>query len=426
MENKVEKKNSKGRYIIYTIFIIYLIVLFKIVLFKYIPLVDIIKGDIGTSFRSANLIPFKTILEFFSIGMEDNSLLWAFSNIFGNICIFMPLGYLLPLFFEKLRSLKNVVIATLALSLFFELSQYFGYLGSLDIDDLILNTLGGVSGFLVYIVIKKLISDEKKLNQATIILSAIACIGAFTIAREQFGSLLGLTSHEVTTIGQENIPQRQPDIIGTYLNTKDEKIYMYKGMVAEDSSDIDFLEKVNVEINDETKFYCTEIDELKNESIITYKELSKEEFFKYESYSILKVWYDESNNDIVDTIEVSKKLSTSGSVVTIESNEKKEINGDIEEINNKGIVINLITVQEFENGSSVSVVGRDEHANLIKVEFSSDAKFTLNIGKANGDIIERKDCTKEDIKIKDTVALKGTKKGDIFIADDIEITRVVE
>jgi glycopeptide antibiotics resistance protein len=426
MENKVEKKNSKGRYILYTIFIIYLIVLFKIVLFKYEPLVDIIKGDIGTSFRSANLIPFKTILEFFSIGMEDNSLLWAFSNIFGNICIFMPLGYLLPLFFEKFRSLKNVVIATLALSLFFELSQYFGYLGSLDIDDLILNTLGGVSGYLVYIVIKKLISDEKKLNQATIILSAIACIGAFTIAREQFGSLLGLTSHEVTTIGQENIPQRQPDIIGTYLNTKDEKIYMYKGMVAEDSSDIDFLEKVNVEINDETKFFSTEIDELKNESIITYKELSKEEFLKYKSYSILKVWYDESNNDIVDTIEVSKKLSTSGSVVTIESNEKKEINGDIEEINNRGIVINLITVQEFENGSSVSVVGRDEHANLIKVEFSSDAKFTLNIGKANGDIIERKDCTKEDIKIKDTVALKGTKKGDIFIAVDIEITRVVE
>jgi glycopeptide antibiotics resistance protein len=73
MENKVEKKNSKGRYILYTIFIIYLIVLFKIVLFKYEPLVDIIKGDIGTSFRSANLIPFKTILEFFSIGMEDNS-----------------------------------------------------------------------------------------------------------------------------------------------------------------------------------------------------------------------------------------------------------------------------------------------------------------------------------------------------------------
>ncbi|RDY27699.1 VanZ family protein [Romboutsia weinsteinii] len=426
MENKVEKKNSKGRYILYIIFITYLVVLFKIVLFKYEPLADIIKGDIGADFRSANLIPFKTILDFFSIGMKDNSLLWAFSNIFGNVCIFMPLGYLLPLFFEKFRSLKNIVIVALAVSMFFELSQYFGYLGSLDIDDLILNTLGGVSGYLVYVGIKKLTSNDKKLNQVTIILSAIACIGAFTIAREQFGSLLGLTNHEVTTIGQENLPQREPDIMGTYLNTKNEKIYMYKGMVAENSSDIDFSEKLNVEINDKTKFYCTEIDELKNESIITYKELSKEEFLKYESYSILKVWYDESDNGIVDTIEVSKKIPTSGSAVTIESNEKKEIHGDVEEVNNRGVVINLITVQESENGSSISVVGKDEHANLIKVEFSSDAKFTLNIGKANGDIIERKDCKKEDIQTKDTVALKGTKNGEVFIADDIEITRVVE
>lgn len=422
----MENKNNKGRYILYTIFIIYLIVLFKIVLFKYEPLANIIKGDIRMTFRSANLMPFKTILDFLNIGVKNNSLLWAFSNIFGNICIFMPLGYLLALFSKKFRSLKNVTIAALALSMFFEVSQYFGYLGSLDIDDLILNTLGGISGYLVYIGIKKLISDEKKLNQVTIVLSAISCMAAFIIAREQFGNLLGLNIQEVTTIGQENIPQRDPDIIGTYLNMKDEKIHMYKGIVAENSSDIEFLEKISVEINDETKFYYTEIEESKNESSINYKELSKEEFAKYESYSILKIWYDEDNKDVVDTIELSKKIDTSGEVMTIEANEKKEIHGDVEGINNKGIVINLITVQEFEDGSSVAVVGKDDNANLINVEFSDDAKFILNLSKPNGDLVERKACTKEDIEVKDTVLLKGIKKGDIFIAEDIEVTRIVE
>ena len=112
--------------------------------------------------------------------------------------------------------------------------------------------------------------------------------------------------------------------------------------------------------------------------------------------------------------------------MTIEANEKKEIHGDVEGINNKGIVINLITVQEFEDGSSVAVVGKDDNANLINVEFSDDAKFILNLSKPNGDLVERKACTKEDIEVKDTVLLKGIKKGDIFIAEDIEVTRIVE
>ncbi|MGL5507897.1 MAG: hypothetical protein ACRDB0_08355, partial [Paraclostridium sp.] len=72
MDSKVENKNSKSKYILYIIFAVYIIVLFKIVLFKYEPVTKIIKGDIGMSFRSANLIPFKTIGDFFNIAIKEN------------------------------------------------------------------------------------------------------------------------------------------------------------------------------------------------------------------------------------------------------------------------------------------------------------------------------------------------------------------
>lgn len=426
MDNKVEDKNSKSKYILYIISAVYIIVLFKIVLFKYEPITNIIKGDIGMSFRSANLIPFETIGGFFKVAMKEKDFLWAFSNIFGNICIFMPLGYLLPMFFKNFRSIKNTTILAMILSILFEITQYMGYLGSLDIDDVILNTLGGICGYFVYVGIKRVIENDDNLNKITVVLSVISCIVAFTIAREQFGNLLGLTTHEVTTIGQENIPQREPDIVGTYLRLENDKLNMYKGMVAENSSDIEFLDKLNIIVNDKTKFYCTNIEELEKESVITYKELSKDGFLKQEPYSILKIWYDENDKSIVDTIEVSKKLDTSGTIMTAQVNDKKEINGIVEEINNNGIVINLITVQEFENGSSVSIMGRDNNTTLVKVKINENAKLVLNLGKANGDLVERKECGKVDIEISDSVILKGNKKGDIFIADDVEIHRIVE
>lgn len=423
MKKVIKDKNSK---VVFSIFIIYLLVLFKIVVFKYESLISVISGDIRNTFRSANLIPFKTIADFFRIGINENNLLWAVSNILGNILIFMPLGYLLPMVFRKFRSLKNTMLVVICLSMFFEITQYFAYLGSLDIDDLILNTLGGLSGYLVYIGIKKLIISDKKLNQVTMILSVICFFLAFIVAKEQFGNLLGLTTHESIIIGEENLPNREPDTIGTYLEFNNNAIKIYKGVVGQNSSDIEFLEKLNIKINNETKFYSTEIEELKNKSTITYEEISKEEFLKYESYSILKIWYDENDKDYVEAIEVSKKLDTSSQVMTVETNDKKEIQGYVKEINYKTMVINLITVQILEDGSSVSVVGRDENVNLVNVEISNNAKIILNLLKSNGELIEEKECKKEDILVEDIVLLKGVKKGDKFIADDIEVNRIVD
>ena len=71
--------------------------------------------------------------------------------------MFIPLGLLLPVVFKSLSSFKKIFQVTFYFSLFIEFIQYF--IGRLsDIDDLILNTLGGMLGYAVYCIVYKLFS----------------------------------------------------------------------------------------------------------------------------------------------------------------------------------------------------------------------------------------------------------------------------
>lgn len=65
-----------------------------------------------------------------------------------NIFLFLPLGLLLPILWEPFRKFRNSLLAGFGLSLFIEVSQLFTF-RSTDIDDLIMNTLGTVIGFLI-------------------------------------------------------------------------------------------------------------------------------------------------------------------------------------------------------------------------------------------------------------------------------------
>ncbi|UHR03414.1 VanZ family protein [Peptoniphilus sp. GNH] len=68
-------------------------------------------------------------------------------NILGNIVIFMPLGYLISKLNKKRNFLKTF-LACLTLSVFIEFIQIF--IGrSVDVDDVILNSLGGIIGAII-------------------------------------------------------------------------------------------------------------------------------------------------------------------------------------------------------------------------------------------------------------------------------------
>ena len=76
------------------------------------------------------------------------------------------LGFIFPIAFAKMRKLWSTTICMMLFSFLIEFIQYF--VGrSADIDDLMLNTLGGILGYFVFYIFSKLFKDKKlwkKLN----------------------------------------------------------------------------------------------------------------------------------------------------------------------------------------------------------------------------------------------------------------------
>ena len=71
-----------------------------------------------------------------------------FKNACLNVLLFVPLGILLPVLWERFRSAKRTILAGLALSCAIELSQIFTF-RTTDVNDLITNTAGAALGFLL-------------------------------------------------------------------------------------------------------------------------------------------------------------------------------------------------------------------------------------------------------------------------------------
>jgi len=69
-------------------------------------------------------------------------------NTVLNVILFMPLGFLVPAIWKEYRSLRAVLLMGLALSFFIEVLQIFTFRLT-DVDDLITNTVGTVSGYYI-------------------------------------------------------------------------------------------------------------------------------------------------------------------------------------------------------------------------------------------------------------------------------------
>lgn len=86
-------------------------------------------------------------------------------NIWGNIICFIPFGFFLPLTLKKIRNGMVVTIITFAFSLIIETFQLVLKVGSFDVDDLFLNTVGGIAGYIVYIITRKIFLEKRKKHE---------------------------------------------------------------------------------------------------------------------------------------------------------------------------------------------------------------------------------------------------------------------
>jgi glycopeptide antibiotics resistance protein len=71
-------------------------------------------------------------------------------NIFGNIAAFAPFGFMLPLMDTKYRRFFYTTFLCLVFSLCVETIQLFLKVGIFDVDDIMMNTLGGILGYLCF------------------------------------------------------------------------------------------------------------------------------------------------------------------------------------------------------------------------------------------------------------------------------------
>jgi len=107
---------------------------------------------------TTNFIPFDTVLRYINYSQYFN-LDIIIINLLGNLLIFTPMGFLLPLLSKKFRKARTVIFVGFVSSLAVETIQFIFTVGSADIDDLILNTLGAWLGYLAY---KSILIKPKK------------------------------------------------------------------------------------------------------------------------------------------------------------------------------------------------------------------------------------------------------------------------
>ncbi len=102
---------------------------------------------------SYNLELFKEIKRFINwSSVSDYGFKAMLLNIFGNILCFVPFGFFIPMVFKRLKNGIIITILTFLFSLTVEVIQLVFKIGSFDVDDILLNTLGGIVGCLGYFV----------------------------------------------------------------------------------------------------------------------------------------------------------------------------------------------------------------------------------------------------------------------------------
>lgn len=150
------------------VFILYVLCLYSVVTYQ-----DINYGGI-------NLIPFKEMFRY-EIGSYK-----FIKNIVGNILLFIPYGFFSSYYLNNKKIGTNVLLCLIASSCI-EIIQY--YIGRVfDIDDIILNVLGGFIGCLLFVALNaiknklpKFMRSDAFLNFLFILIIILGIIYGFNI-----------------------------------------------------------------------------------------------------------------------------------------------------------------------------------------------------------------------------------------------------
>lgn len=143
-------KLNKLREAALSIFFVYFLVVIYFTFFKS----GVLAINLDQS-RYMNIIPLKETVKMF----KDNYMGLGNSlyNVLGNILLFMPLGFFIPMLFKKCNNSKKILLYGFTASFTIEGIQYFTAMNIADVDDIIFNTLGALLGLICYRIFYKII-----------------------------------------------------------------------------------------------------------------------------------------------------------------------------------------------------------------------------------------------------------------------------
>jgi len=133
-------KNHRDSFKFYEEFGTLLSIIYMLLLYQMVTRVDINVSS------GINLVPFTEILRY-----DLNSELFIY-NVLGNIALFMPFGYIIASYVKPKKIWTNMIIALIVSGTIEFVQLNIGR--SFDIDDIILNTIDCVLGFLIYVGFK--------------------------------------------------------------------------------------------------------------------------------------------------------------------------------------------------------------------------------------------------------------------------------
>lgn len=151
---------KKSYYIASILFLLYLVLLIWIILFKLqfsITALDRV--------REINLIPF----------YYKEEISFHATEVLENVLIFVPFGIYLCLVFQRSR-LRSKLLFIAGMSMLLEVCQYVLTVGRSDITDLITNISGGLIGIFLYNTVVRLFHNQRRIDQIIIISATIVTV----------------------------------------------------------------------------------------------------------------------------------------------------------------------------------------------------------------------------------------------------------
>ena len=164
---------NKKKFILYEellslIFVIYILMFFQIVTSQ-----DVIS-------YGNNFIPFKELTRY-KLGSS-----LFFRNIIGNILLFMPYGFFSS-YYLRLEKKRSAFLLVLIVSLSIECVQLV--IGRcFDVDDILLNLIGGMIGYFIYKILEMLTDKMSKRTISTILMMGVIILIVILLYMMMWGS----------------------------------------------------------------------------------------------------------------------------------------------------------------------------------------------------------------------------------------------